>query len=151
MEGGFFSLIVISNLEGEGRCLNLHELSTMDMIIKSVLKAAKEKEAERILEITLEIGELTFLNPEQLKFAFKVLSEGTIIEGAKLRINIVKPRIECMECGFKGEVKYEGPQIHILTSYLPIKCPECGSFNIKFLSGRECTIKSVKLMVKRGF
>jgi len=80
----------------------------MYSIVQTVLEAAKERGADKVLEINLEVGRLTFLNPEQLEFAFKVISEGTIAEGAKLKIRSVEPKVRCLRCGYMGSGIYEG-------------------------------------------
>jgi len=126
----------------------MHEFSTMQMILNSVLEAAEARGADKILEIRLKIGSLTFLNPEQLGFAFSVLSKDTLAEDAKLKISIVKPKIKCLDCGYIGRGKYEGPEIHVLGVPVSIKCEKCGSRNIKFIHGRECEIKSISILIK---
>jgi len=123
----------------------MHEFSTMQAVLESVLSAAKLHNAERVLEINLEIGELTFLNPEQLRFAFSILSEGTIAEKANLRIKRVRPRIKCANCGYEGYVKYEGPEHHSLDIPLQLKCMKCGSTKVEITRGRECNVKNLKL------
>jgi len=123
----------------------MHEFSTMQMILETVLSAAKSHKAERVLEINLEIGELTFLNPEQLRFAFSVLSENTIAKNANLHIKRIQPRIRCSRCGYEGGIKYDGPEYHVLGVPLPLQCIKCGETNVEITSGRECNIKNVKI------
>jgi len=124
---------------------SMHEFSTMQMILETILSAAKSHKAETVLEINLEIGELTFLNPEQLMFAFSVLSENTIAKNANLRVKRIQPRIRCSSCNYEGPLKYEGPEYHTLGVYLPLKCVKCSSVDVKIVSGRECNIKNVKI------
>jgi hydrogenase nickel incorporation protein HypA/HybF len=117
----------------------------MQNVLETVLNAAKPHKAEKIVEISLEVGELTFLKPEELKFAFSILSEGTIAEKARLRIKRIKPRIKCAECGYGGYVKYEGPEHHSLDIPIQLKCIKCGSTKVEITSGRELNIKDIKL------
>lgn len=135
--------------ERKDRSLGMHEFSTMEAILKTVIKVAEEHGAEEILQIELAIGELTFLNFEQLRFAFQALSEGTIAEGASLLLHTIKPEIYCPKCGYKGKVKYEGPEQHTPMPALMLKCPKCGNWDVKIRAGRECIIKSVKLRVQK--
>jgi len=123
----------------------MHEFSAMQTILESVLSAAKLHNAERVLEINLEIGELTFLNSEQLRFAFSILSEGTVAEKARLHIKKTKTRIKCANCGYEGYSKYHGPEYHSLDIPLSLECVKCGSADVEITSGRECNIKNVKL------
>ncbi len=119
----------------------------MQMTLEAVLNAAKAHKAEKIIAINLEIGELTFLNPEQLKFAFSVLSKNTIAENAKLNIKRVQPAVKCTKCGYEGPNKYDGPTPHLLGAHLYLKCAKCGSAEVKITAGRECTIKDLKIKV----
>ena len=125
----------------------MHEFSTMQMILETVLNAAKAHGAEKILEINLDIGQLTFLNPEQLRFAFSVLSNGTVAENAKLHIRRVRPRIKCPNCGYQGPIKYDGPEYHLLGVPIPLKCGKCGSAELEIKAGRECSIRGIKVRV----
>lgn len=117
----------------------------MQSIIEVVLKAAKENGAERILSVELEVGEMTLLNPEQLRFAFSILSRGTIAEGASLRIEVIPCVIKCKRCGYRGGVGPPMGEDH----FIPIipRCPKCGSSELSIESGRECSIKRIKVKV----
>jgi len=117
----------------------------MQRILETVLDAAKQNGAEKVLEINLKIGELTFLNPEQLRFAFSILSEGTVAEDATLRIETVKPRIQCSSCGYEGPIEYDGPEYHLLGVALSLKCGRCGSAEVEITSGRECSVKDFRI------
>ncbi|BDH79227.1 MAG TPA: hydrogenase maturation nickel metallochaperone HypA [Methanothermobacter sp.] len=119
----------------------MHELSMADAIIKTVIDAAEKNNAIEVLEVTIEIGELTLLNPEQIKFILEVLSEDTILEGAKFNIEIIPARIEC-PCGYNGRITSNDELDH----YNPIiSCPSCGGGEFKIIDGRECNIKNIKI------
>jgi len=68
----------------------MHEFSMAQQIFSIVMKVAKENNVKKILEINIEVGQLTFLNPDQLKFALKVLSEDTIAQDAKIDPNLIQ-------------------------------------------------------------
>lgn len=125
----------------------MHEFSTMQSIIEVALKAAKENGAERILSLELEVGEMTLLNPEQLSFAFSILSKDTIAEGASLKIEIIPCIIKCKECGYSGE---RGPPMGE-DHFIPIipRCPKCGGSELSIESGRECSIKRIRVRVPK--
>ncbi|MGL6297929.1 MAG: hydrogenase/urease maturation nickel metallochaperone HypA, partial [Methanobacteriaceae archaeon] len=78
----------------------MHELSMADGILKASLKTAEENNATEILEITIELGRMTLLNPEQLKFLIGVLVEDTIAKNAKLNIIDIPIEVECKDCDF---------------------------------------------------
>lgn len=123
----------------------MHEGSVTTQIVESVLGEAGKHGAKRVAEVHLVIGKLTFLNPEQVRFWYEVLTKDTIIEGSKLRIEEKNGLVRCGECGYEGGFKYEDdPIYHVPTPTL--RCPRCGGI-VEIVGGRECLIKSVKLVV----
>ena len=123
----------------------MHEYSITTQIIKSILGEAEKREAKKILEVHLVIGSLTFVNPEQVRFWYKILAKDTILEGSRLHIESKEGTVECPSCGYKGSFKYEDdPAYHI--SFPVLSCPKCGGI-VKIIEGKECTIKSVKMVV----
>ncbi len=135
----------------------MHELSMASGIFEAVLEVALKNNAKRVLEVVIEMGELTLLNPDQLSTAFKVLSEGTIVEGAKLEVRIIKARAKCNKCNEEWDVSLSdaSPTIDhfaFLTcpacsskEFFKRVCPRCGEADFDFVSGRELIIKSIKI------
>lgn len=114
-------------------------------IVQSVLAEAENRKAKKVTEVHLVIGELTFLGLEQVRFAYEVLTKGTILESSKLVIETQKGAVKCDNCGYQGGFKYEDdPLYHVPVPTL--KCPKCGN-PVNVVAGKECTIKSIKMMV----
>lgn len=120
----------------------MHEISIAGAIVDAVLDAAKKNNAKKVNEIFIEIGELTALNPEQLKFIFETITSGTVAEGARYDIQLIKPLIKCKKCSYKGSIEF----FERLHFFLPtIKCPECGEIDVDIIAGRECCVKRIKI------
>lgn len=112
-----------------------------DAIVKTIIEAAEKNDAIEVLEVTVEIGQMTMLNPEQIMFMVEVLSEDTILQGAKFIMEEIPIEIECEACGFNGKIEFEG-----IDHYAPIiKCPECEGREISITAGRECNVKNIKI------
>ena len=77
----------------------MHELGIMTGVMEAVEKSAVQAGATKVLKVTLSIGEMTEAIEDSLRFAFEVLTEGTMSEGAELEINMVAPRSLCLDCG----------------------------------------------------
>ncbi|MFQ5758630.1 MAG: hydrogenase maturation nickel metallochaperone HypA [Candidatus Bathyarchaeia archaeon] len=124
----------------------MHEFSMTSQIVENVLHEAKKHNAKGVAEVHLVIGKLTFLGLEQVRFSYKVLTEGTIMENSKLFIETKDGVVKCGSCGYEGSFNYEDdPVYHVLVPTL--QCPKCGG-TVDIIGGRECLIKSVKLVVK---
>ena len=126
----------------------MHEFSAMQSIVDAILKAARENGAEKVLSVELEVGEMTLLNPDQLRFAFSILSRGTIAEGALLTIREIPCTVNCKACGYRGAIDPASDGDHFLPIIL--RCPRCGSSELSIESGRECSIKRVRVRVPKG-
>jgi hydrogenase nickel incorporation protein HypA/HybF len=113
-------------------------------IVDSVLEEAKKQDAKKVTEVHLVIGKLTFLGIEQLRFAYNILVNDTIMKGSKLIIKEKDGVIECTNCGYKGAIQCEDdPAYHVPIPTL--RCPKCGKA-AKILEGKECTIKRIKML-----
>jgi hydrogenase nickel incorporation protein HypA/HybF len=119
----------------------MHELSMAQAIVDTVLDAAEKNNAEEIVEVTIEIGILTMLNPEQLKFLLDVLTEGTLLEKAEIIIEEVPVEIKCRNCEYTGLANTDGSD-HYLAIVL---CPKCGERNVETITGKECNVKTIKI------
>lgn len=121
----------------------MHELSLAVSVIETVLKAAKEHNAMKILEINLEIGDFTVVSEDPLRFALEITSKDTIAEDAKINIKRKPGRIRCKKCGYEGESPpiEEDPLQHLLMSSL--KCPKCGNTHTEIIGGREMGVVDI--------
>jgi len=114
-------------------------------IVETVLQEAEKHNAKRVTEVHLVIGKLTFLGLEQVRFSYDVLVKGTILESSKLYIEEKNGVVKCSSCGYEGDFMYEDdPMYHLPTPTL--RCPKCGGV-VDIVGGRECTIKSIKLVM----
>jgi len=122
----------------------MHEFSMTTQIVNHVLEEAKKHNAKRVNEVHLIIGKLTFLGLEQVKFAYEILVKNTIMEGSKLRIEEKDGVVKCGNCGYEGGLKYEDDPVYHIPSPT-LNCPKCGGV-VNIVGGKECTIKSIKLI-----
>ena len=107
----------------------MHELAITEGVVEAV--TARLPDA-RITCVRLEIGALSGVVADSVRFCFDLVTEGTNLEGARLEIIETAGRCRCRACG--GEFEPDGP--------IPI-C-SCGSADITVLSGQEFKIASVQ-------
>jgi len=124
----------------------VHEFSITNQIVQNVLAEAEKRGAKKVTEVNLTIGKLTFLGLDQVRFAYEVLTKGTIAEGSKLVIEEQEGFVKCSNCGYQGGFRYEDdPLYHVPVPTL--KCPKCSS-TVNIATGKECTIRNIKMLVK---
>ncbi len=112
----------------------MHEMSIVSGIMDCVERSAQQANAERVCAIRLSIGDMTEVVDEALNFAFEVLSEGTICEGARLEVEHIHPRSLCINCN----QSFDHDRFHRA-------CPYCGSYETSLLKGRELDITSIEI------
>lgn len=112
----------------------MHEMSLMQSALDVALEHAAGANAERIVSITLRVGEISSVIPEALTFAFECLREGTLASGAALNIESVPALCRCRTCG---------------TSFHPpeavFECPQCGRPGGEVVSGREIELSRMEI------
>lgn len=114
--------------------------------MKTVLDSAQDKSASRVKAIHLEIGDLLFLNPEQLEFWMRELFKGTIAQDAEIKMERVKPEIKCSKCDYEGEIRLEdNPLYHIHPP--AFFCPKCNTHDVKIARGNECLIRDIEILI----
>ncbi len=108
----------------------MHELG----ITREVVAVASAHSAgARVRRVTLEIGKLSTILPDAIRFCFPVCAAGTAVEGADLEIISVSGRAHCRKCDRDVEL-----------GELFGCCP-CGSGDLDWLSGTELKIKSIEV------
>lgn len=111
----------------------MHELSLIQGVLDSVAPVAKDAGATKVTGVTLNIGEMTEVVDEAMRFAWECLTQDEpLFDGAKLSINYINARSKCFECGDE----FEHDRFHL-------KCPACGSGHTLITSGREMDIASI--------
>lgn len=110
----------------------MHELSIAQSIIHIAENAVPPDCRAPVTSIGLQIGELSGIEIESLKFAFSVIREDTRLDKAELAIQIINGEAECSSCG----------TIFPIISFGTC-CPGCGSYSMKILKGREMKVLNI--------
>jgi hydrogenase nickel incorporation protein HypA/HybF len=108
----------------------MHELAVTQCIVDQV---AEHVHGRRVRSIQLEIGKLSGVVPDSVRFCFDLITVGTSLEGSALVIGEPDGLAHCARCG--GD--FPLPDLLLL-------CP-CGSADVRVLSGTQLLIKSVKV------
>ncbi len=112
----------------------MHELSLCESVMDILGEQARQAGAGRVRSVRLVIGELSGVVEDAMRFAFEVVSKGTIADGAELIIEMRPITARCRGCG--GEFTVEG---------YAFTCALCGGPDIEIVSGRELMVDEVDL------
>lgn len=108
----------------------MHELA----ITQSIVDQVDEKlNGAAVATVHLEIGKLSGVVADSVRFCFDVVSSGTCLEGALLDIVEPEGRAHCRACGSD-----------LRLADLILLCP-CGSADVQIVSGDELRIKAVEV------
>ena len=108
----------------------MHELGIAEQILEIV---AERSGGSRVTRVVLEVGALTAVLPDALRFCFDVASRDTVAEGARLDIVEQAARARCRACGAETEIVE------------PWGLCACGGADLHWLAGRELRIREMEV------
>lgn len=108
----------------------------MESALTVVQRHATERQAHHVNRIVLRIGALSGVEPDALRFAFDVVTRGTVAEGAVLVIEDVPARVYCSACQREFTVEDHS---FIFT------CPDCHALCGEVRSGRELELSRIEM------
>jgi len=109
----------------------MHELSIAESIVAIADRHARGR---RVTRVEVEIGHLRQVVPSALEFAFELVSQGTVVEGAVLDVEEVAAGGRCRQCGNEGDL-----------GGFPFSCQGCGGFDVEVTRGEELRVDSLEL------
>ncbi len=112
----------------------MHELSLAMALVEQIEEVVRQEKATRVLELQVVIGAYSGVELEPFEFCFPLAAEGSVAEGAKLRIEKVPVRIRCGECG-----KESVPELP------SVACTLCGSWGVEIIAGKEFLLRSLEV------
>lgn len=112
----------------------MHELSLAQALVEQAEAALRREGGGRAVHLTVVIGALSGVDPEAFAFAYPLAAEGTLLEGAELRMEEIPARVNCRACGAPSE-----------PDPLLIRCGACGSDEVDLVSGREFLLRELEM------
>ncbi|WP_412538186.1 hydrogenase maturation nickel metallochaperone HypA [Longispora sp. K20-0274] len=108
----------------------MHELAITESVVASVRDRLGDA---RVVAVVLEVGRLSGVVPDAVRFCFDLCTEGTPLQGARLDIVDVPGAAYCRGC--RSDVA--------LADLIPL-CP-CGSADLDITRGQELRIRQVEV------
>ncbi len=108
----------------------MHELAITQSVVDAVVA---KLDGAPVRTLTLEIGRLSGVVPDSVRFCFDLVAAGTSLEGAGLTIVEPQGAGTCRTCGDDFTMEDAFPL-----------CP-CGSADVEVTAGRQLRIRSVEV------
>lgn len=108
----------------------VHELAIAESVIETITARTGDRE---VREVRLEVGRLSGVSADSLRFCFELAAAETGVGGASLVIDEPPGRARCVTCGEEFVVED------------PILLCACGSSDVRILAGEELRILSVSV------
>jgi hydrogenase nickel incorporation protein HypA/HybF len=116
---------------GEGKGVpSVHELAVTQSVVDAV---SEHVGTRRVVSVRVEVGTLSGIVADAMRFCFEIASGQTVLEGARLDIDERPGEAHCRDCGSDFTL-----------ADLVLLCP-CGSADVKVTAGRDLVIKSVEV------
>jgi hydrogenase nickel incorporation protein HypA/HybF len=112
----------------------MHEMSLCEGVLQILQDHARSQGFRKVKRVWLEIGALSGVDPEAMRFGFDAVMQGTLAEGAVLEVIALSGQAWCLPCSRTVPVKarYDA-------------CPECGSYQLQITGGDEMRIKELEV------
>lgn len=112
----------------------MHELSLAENMLELIQEQAQTEGFSKVNKVILEIGELSHVEADAMRFCFDSVVSTTLADGALLEILSIPSKAQCPECSTISSPK---------NLYDP--CPTCGSFGLDIIEGDQVRIKSLEV------
>ncbi|MGI8522647.1 MAG: hydrogenase maturation nickel metallochaperone HypA [Nocardioides sp.] len=109
----------------------MHELSIADALVDI---ASRHAAGRRVTAVEVKVGHLRQVVPSALEFAFQLVAEGTVVEGAELKLEEVPAQGRCRDCGSESVMKG-----------FPLACGQCQGLNMQVTAGEELLVDALEL------
>jgi len=112
----------------------VHEFSIAQTIVQGVLAELKKVQPARLVRARIVAGGLHQLVPDNLTFAYEVLTKDTPAAGSVLNIRNVPITAECRQCHWRGAIRGA-----------LFACGRCKGGDIEITGGKELYLDSIEV------
>ena len=114
----------------------MHELGIVVHVVKQVEELAKKNNVKEVVELTLEVGEVSGVVKEYFVDAFNwYIKKTEYMKNCKLNYVTIEGITYCEDC------KDTYP-----TTKFGKTCPKCGGGNTYLVTGRDVSIRDIKVI-----
>ncbi len=112
----------------------MHEMALCEGIVEIVEQEALKGAFSKVKTVWLEIGALSHVAPDALRFCFEAVTAKTLLQCAALEIVEQQGTAWCLACSRSVEIRQR---------YEP--CPACGSYQLQVTGGEDMRVKELEV------
>ena len=112
----------------------MHEMALAEGMLEIVEDAARSNGGAKVRAVWLEIGALSHVEPDAMRFCFDAVTRGSLAEHARLEIVTTPGRAWCMPCSASVPLAQLGEP-----------CPRCGSYQLTPTDGEAMRVKEIEI------
>ena len=112
----------------------MHEISLCEGVLQVLQESAENQGFTQVKTVWLEIGALSGVELDAMRFGFDVVTKGSLADKAKLEIIEISGQAWCMQCAETVPVKQRFDQ-----------CPNCQSYQLQVVAGDQMRIKELEV------
>jgi hydrogenase nickel incorporation protein HypA/HybF len=109
-------------------------MSLAEGVVRIIEEHAARQGFTRVKAIFLEVGQLSSVEPESLRFCLQAVVKETLAEGARIEIDETAGEGWCLTCS---------RSVPVSALYDP--CPECGGYQIQVTGGTEMRVRELEV------
>lgn len=109
-------------------------MSLAEGILRILEENGRTQAYRRVKTVWLEIGRLSHVEPEALRFCFGAVTRETLADGATLEMIMIDGQGWCHDCA---------RQVAIGSHY--DACPHCGGYRVEATAGTEMRVKELEV------
>lgn len=111
----------------------MHEMALAEEVLQIVQLAAQREGFRRVHALWLEIGQLSSVEPEAMRFCFEAVARDSVAAGARLEIIAAAGAAWCEECLAPVELAAWGEP-----------CPRCGGYRLRVTGGTQMRVQQME-------
>ena len=112
----------------------MHEMSLCEGILQVLQESAVSEGFSSVKTVWLEIGQLSGVELDAMRFSFDAVMRDSLAQGARLEIIEVPGEAWCLKCAKTVQVRQRFDQ-----------CPDCESYQLQVVAGDQMRIKELEV------
>jgi hydrogenase nickel incorporation protein HypA/HybF len=112
----------------------MHEAALAEEVVQIVQEAAQREGFRRVVALWLEIGQLSSVEPEAMRFCFEAVARDSAAAGARLEIVAVAGSAWCDDCAAT-----------VALAALGDACPRCGGYRLRVTGGTQMRVQQLEV------